>query len=282
MLEALLRSASSASCSLMRSPRARMAAIASSASPPAFLTVAISSLARLRSARMLSTSVSSGGAAPPPRGTRRATTWRRRPAVPAPCGPRRGSSAPSSRRASYLLGVGVAVAARPWYRTAARRRPHARGRRAATAAGPCYPAGTEQARTQRVTEGAAHARGRLQSCQPRDRALALVAGARLRARRSAARRTRPASPAAGRRPAPRRASPSEPVARRPSPPRCRRRPSSSATAVTVSGTLTPAAADQEVVVTLDGVDGRTGAHRRDGRLHAHVHAAAAAGTWSRA
>ena len=52
-------SASSASCSLMWSPTARMAAIASSASPPAFFTAAISSLARLRSARLLSTSVSS-------------------------------------------------------------------------------------------------------------------------------------------------------------------------------------------------------------------------------
>ena len=52
-------SASAASCSLIWSPSARMAAIAWSASPPAFLTAAISSLARLRSARRLSTSVSS-------------------------------------------------------------------------------------------------------------------------------------------------------------------------------------------------------------------------------
>ncbi len=79
------------SCSLMVSPRVRMAAIACSASPPAFLTTAISSLARLRcGAHALDLGEDPPALALRGRGTRRATTWRRHPAAAAPCGPPRG------------------------------------------------------------------------------------------------------------------------------------------------------------------------------------------------
>ena len=284
-------SASAASCSLIWSPSARMAAIAWSASPPAFLTAAISSLARLRSARRLSTSVSS---------CRRRSSTARNSSSDDVGSPRRCRALRTSSGLARTIFTSSIVSPRGRVdRPSNGIAPVRSGGRGASRR-PCYPAGTERTDTPKCHGGSSSMRQITQRrARPRSIAFALLVVTicllAVAAPAFASSSPQPAATSPGATDAAAAASPSSAAA------------SPAADAVGLACLLLPAcspASSRKATVVLrrlrdrhghPGPGGRgpggrghvlgaavvgTASHRRDRRLRGHVHSRTTAATWS--